>query len=234
MSDLTAIFEAVEATWPPAASRPLGPFTLRDGAGGGKRVSAATASGPVRPGEIDAAEAAMPSPLFQIRPGQAQLDDDLAARGYSLIDRTAILTLPLTAPLVRPDPLLRYRLWPPLARMEEIWQQDGIGPERRAVMVRVQGPKTAIMGRNTDRATGVLFCAIHGEIAIVHALAVDPAARRQGTATNMMRDAACWAQDNGATLLGTLTLDQNAPARAVFASLGMGVVGHYQYRSKAL
>jgi len=30
----------MEETWPPAARWRLGPFTLRDGAGGGKRVSA--------------------------------------------------------------------------------------------------------------------------------------------------------------------------------------------------
>ena len=44
------LFAALEATWPPASSQRLGPFRLRDGAGGGKRVSAA-----VQDGEFDAA-----------------------------------------------------------------------------------------------------------------------------------------------------------------------------------
>jgi N-acetylglutamate synthase len=37
--------DAMEATWPPAATTRLGPWLLRDGKGGGKRVSAATLAG---------------------------------------------------------------------------------------------------------------------------------------------------------------------------------------------
>ena len=37
------LYATLEATWPPAARRRVGPWTIRDGQGGGKRVSAATA-----------------------------------------------------------------------------------------------------------------------------------------------------------------------------------------------
>lgn len=61
------------ATWPPVATRTLGPWTLRDGAGGGKRVSAASACRDVTEREIDMAERAMDDAgqqaLFRIRKG---------------------------------------------------------------------------------------------------------------------------------------------------------------------
>ena len=37
-----AFVAAMEATWPAASRRQVGPFVIRDGQGGGKRVSAAT------------------------------------------------------------------------------------------------------------------------------------------------------------------------------------------------
>ena len=39
------LFATMEATWPAASRRETGIWTLRDGQGGGKRVSAATTTG---------------------------------------------------------------------------------------------------------------------------------------------------------------------------------------------
>ena len=49
----------IEATWPAASHRTVGPFTLRDGQGGGQRASSATADGPVTRADIDAAARTM-------------------------------------------------------------------------------------------------------------------------------------------------------------------------------
>ena len=54
----------------PCAHAALGPFTLRDGAGGGKRVSAASLRGPVADADIAALQSAMAQPLFLIRDGR--------------------------------------------------------------------------------------------------------------------------------------------------------------------
>ncbi|MEL6679458.1 MAG: GNAT family N-acetyltransferase, partial [Pseudomonadota bacterium] len=43
MTDLSRLYDAVEATWPAAHMWQQDGWTMRDGAGGGKRVSAATA-----------------------------------------------------------------------------------------------------------------------------------------------------------------------------------------------
>jgi len=54
--------------------------------------------------------------------------------------------------------------------------------------------------------------------------------RRQGCAINILRAAACWAQDHGADTLSLAVTQANAGARALYASLGMEGVEQYHYR----
>lgn len=233
MTDLAAL---TEATWPPASAQRVGPWTIRDGQGGGQRVSAATVAGDWTPDDIPAAEAAMRGlgqrPLFQVWPGQEALDAALAARGYALRDPVLAYAGDV-ASLADPDlpPLAAFAHWPPLGIATALWDESGIGPARRAVMARAAGPKCAILGRTGDRAAGVAFVACAGDAAMLHALEVAPALRRQGTAHNMMRAAANWAQDAGASRLFLLVTEANEPARRLYASLGMQVVGQYHYRA---
>jgi len=72
----------------------------------------------------------------------------------------------------------------------------------------------------------------HG-CAMLHALEIGSAFRRQGLAANMTRAAAFWAADNGADFLTLVTTKVNAGANALYTSLGMTVVGHYHYRFKS-
>lgn len=51
--------EVTEATWPPAATHRHGPWLIREGQGGGQRVSAASATGNWTEADIPTAEAAM-------------------------------------------------------------------------------------------------------------------------------------------------------------------------------
>lgn len=229
------LYDAAEATWPPAETQPLGPWVIRDGKGGGKRVSAATADGPVTGADIGAVEAAMlalgQDPLVMIRAGQDTLDAQLAARGYDIIDPVVAYAAPVAELACDvPPPVTSFHVWPPLKIQEELWAEGGIGPDRLAVMQRVQGPKTAVLGRAKDRAAGTAFAAIFGKIAFVHAVEVNSSLRRQKTAYYMMREAAIWAQDHGADSLVVLVTVANTGARALYASLGMQVVGQYHYR----
>lgn len=225
------LFTAMEATWPPASSQHLGAFCLRDGAGGGKRVSAASLEGSFSAPDLDAAEAAMAQPLFLIRPGDAALDSALAARGYRVVDPVLAYAVPV-AGIAPPDPMTGFPHWPPMEIARALWSDAGIGPARLAVMERAAGPKCVILGRVQDRAAGVAFVACHGEIAMLHALEVAPALRRQGSAHNILRAAAVWAQDQGAVTLALVVTEANATARGLYASLGMNLVGQYHYRQK--
>jgi N-acetylglutamate synthase len=225
---------ALLATWPPARETRLGPVTLRDGAGGGRRVSAATLDGPLDPASIPAAEAAMREmgqrPLFRVRPDQTDLDAHLAARGYDIVDPTLFYTAPADALAAPPRPISLFGLWPPLAIQSQIWAEAGIGPARRAIMDRVAGPRAAFVARVDNRAAGVAFAALAGHVAMLHALEVLPQARRQGVGRLMVTGIAHWAQTQGADTLALAVTRANAPARALYTRLGMEQAGGYHYR----
>lgn len=232
-----ALSRLMEDTWPPAAVTRVGPWTIREGKGGGKRVSAASAAGAWDEGDLPAAEAAMEAigqpQLFIIGAGEDALDQALAARGYRVVDPVLAYSGATTDLGAGPiAPLAAFAHWPPLAVARDLWAEGGIGPARLAVMDRVAGPKTAILGRSSDRAAGVAFVALAHGCAMLHALEVTPARRRAGVARDILRAAAAWAAAQGAGTLAVVVTEANGPARALYASLGMAVVGHYHYRQK--
>lgn len=233
--DLAQLYDVIDGTWPAAQTRRLGSFLLRQGDGGGQRVSAATALAPVSMPQIEAAEAAMldmaQPRLFQIRQGDAAVDALLRQRGYNIVAPVNIYVAPLEMLLTqRPPPVTTFCLWEPLAIQIDIWAKSGIGPARIAVMHRAKGPKTAILGRINDHPGGTAFVAIHDGIAMVHAVEVLAHQRKQGMAGWFMRTAARWAQQHGATHLSVVCTQDNAGANALYASLGMALVGQYHYR----
>lgn len=224
--------EVMEATWPPADRRRLGPFTLRDGAGGGKRVSAASLEGAFTAADLDALEAAMVEPLVLVRAGEDEFDVALDLRGWRIVDPVVAYAAPIDALTAQLPRLTAFAHWPPLEIARAIWSEGGIGAERIAVMDRVSGPKAALLGRIDDRSAGVAFVACHRTEAMVHALDVRESHRRQGLGKNLLHAAANWAVTQGATRLSLVVTRQNIAARAVYSRLGMEVVGHYHYRMK--
>ena len=231
------LYALVEGTWPPAEVAQVGPVTVRTGAGGGSRVSAATVGGPVTEAEIAAAEAAMAArgqpALFMIRQGDAALDAQLAARGYAVKDPVIGYAAPVAALATeRPPPVTTFEVWPPLAVQAEIWAAGGVGPARLAVMERTRGPRTSILGRTDDTPAGCAFVACHEGAAMVHAVEVLPRFRRRGLARHMLRAAAFWAAGQGAETLALVVTVANTGARGLYASLGMEPVGEYHYRIK--
>lgn len=228
-------FHLLDATWPAASVRQVGPWLIRDGQGGGSRVSAATAMSPVRAQELSIAELAMQDlgqpALFMIRPGDADLDAQLAATGYVIKDPVLAYTAPVASLASHDLPAKTvFRAWPPLALQAEIWASAGIGPARLAIMDRVAGPKTSFLGRVQDQPAGCAFVACHGPQAMLHALEVVPAFRRQGLGRHLVMAAARWAKDQGAETMALVVTRANSGANALYTSLGMGVVGQYHYR----
>lgn len=229
------IIHATSVTWPPAETVAFGTVTVRIGAGGGKRVSAARIDADHTPGDISAAEKAMDAAeqprLFVVPAGHTQIDEILARRGYDLID-------PVNQYITEIDPLAEqelprlatFEIWPPLAIMERIWAEGDIGPGRLEVMDRVSVAKTAIFGRAKDMPAGTAFAACDGTVAMVHALHVAPDLRRNGAARHIMIAAARWARVNGATHLAVLCTEANEPANTMYMNLGFEPAGGYHYR----
>ena len=221
----------MEATWPPARSRREGPFRLREGAGGGKRVSAASCEGDWAEADLATLDR-MAWPLVLIRAQDVALDAVLADRGWGIVDPVVVYAAPVAGLAADLPALAAFPHWPPLAIARSLWDEGGIGPERMAVMDRVAGPKTAVLARDGDRPAGVAFVACDGAEAMLHALEVRPAHRRRGIGTILLQAAANWAASQGAERLSLAVTERNTGARALYARLGMEVVGQYHYRMK--
>lgn len=235
--DAATLFEVLEATWPATTTLPDGPWIFRTGQGGGKRVNATTARAPITPADLQYAEQTMQAtgqrPLFMLRGGDDALDRMLAGAGYTRIDPTVLYAAPIGNFTGEPLPRISaFDIWPPLAIMVELWAEGGIGGGRMAVMARAASPKTGILARQSDHPAGAAFVSIVNNVAMIHAIEVSAKLRRQGVARNIMRAAAFWAQDQGATTLSLAVTEANAAARSLYASFAMQVAGHYHYRVK--
>ena len=229
------IFEALDATWPAARTYSIGPWTIRQGAGGGQRVSAASANGVVTNADVDIAEREMVGlgqrKLFQLKPGDEALDQILDARGY-LIRDPVNMYLGHVGDAIGTEAVGNnvFEAWPPLAIQREIWESGGIGPARVAVMERAAIPKGAFLARVGQSAAGVGFVSIAKDIAMIHALEVSSKHRRKGVASQIMTAVAKWAQDMGATHLGLAVTEENFAANALYVKKSMRVVSRYHYR----
>lgn len=229
------LYDVIEATWPAASQRQEGPWTLRGGRGGGKRVSAATARDAVSENDLGMAENAMRAagqrPLFMIREGDDALDDMLEQAGYAVVDPVNMYVAALAdIDLATPAATASFHIWEPLAIQREIWVSGGIGPERVDVMMRVAGPKTALLGREAGRAAATGFAALHGGTAMVHALEVLPEFRRRGAGRTLMAEAATWSRGQGANDLAVICTAGNVAANALYRGMGMAMAGRYHYR----
>lgn len=237
MTGTTAsLFEAIDATWPPERFLRTSGWLVRVGAGGGKRVSAATVLNPGPAVNVGDAESAMrdlgQDPLFMIRDAEQALDAELAARSYKVVDPVVVLAAPVSSlTQVAVPSVTCFAVWEPLAIMEEIWAQGGIGPARLAVMHRAQ-LKTGIFGRCENKPAGCGFVAVSGRTAMVHAVEVLPEMRRRGMAGWIMRQAGFWAQAQGATRISVLCTRANLGALGLYSSLGFEEVAEYHYRHK--
>jgi len=236
LPDAASLMTALDATWPARAIHTQDGWLLREGAGGGKRVSAASPlhdKAPVAAAE-DWMHAHGQRPLFRLAASDAALDAVLTGRGYTLLDPTVIYAGPVADLAREPGHVSLFDIWPPLAIMRDIWAGGGIGPARIAVMERATPPKAGLVARIEDRAAGVAFCALHGDIAMLHAIEVLPHMRRKGVGALIVQGAAWWAQAQGARTLALAVTDANTGARALYEQLGLQVCARYHYREQGL
>lgn len=229
------LMEVLDATWPAAETQTEAGWLLRRGAGGGKRVSAASPLATCGTPNVAVATAALARwgqpALFRLSATDQAVDAVLAAEGFAILDPTVIYTAPVEQLTDTRDETARIlRITTPLARAAEIWAEGGIGPGRLAVMERVTGPRVCLMARLSDRPVGVAFVAEDGGIAMLHAVEVLESERRLGAGLMLLHGAANWAASIGAVTLALAVTEANAPARALYEKLGMSVATRYHYR----
>jgi len=228
------LFAVIDTTWPATSVQQVGGFVVREGRGGGSRVSSASLETAFETADIGAAIAAQRAlaqqPKFIIRPGEDALDAALAARGFELFDPVVIYAAPIETLSSEVPPVSAFAHWPPLAIARQIWAESGIGAARQEVMDRAAGPKAVVLGRTQDRAAGAAFVALHAGVAMLHALVVLPEFRRHGLARAMMAEATRWAKAEGAAQMSLVVTKANVAANALYAGLGMTPVCQYHYR----
>lgn len=226
--DAARVMAAIRATWPAGEVRRVGPFDVPMDRDGTRRSQAARlAEGTAGPKDVRAVEAARPGGVFGTTEGDP-IEALFEAMGYAPEGHCLLMVDPVgEAPA--PPPVSGFAHWPPLAICEAMWEAHGNGAARRAPMTRAPGPKTAILLRADARPAGLLFAALHGEVAVLHAVLTLPEMRRRGVGRLGMTHAAHWAAAQGACALALPVETGNAPAIALYRSAGLRPVGAYRY-----
>ena len=228
---------AFEATWPAAEYARAGGFLVGRGLGAGGRVSSARVDGDWVGDDIDRAAQIHAGwgqvPMFRALDQDQDLIAALEQRGYRRETPTAILDIAaadLTDCAI--PPVTTFCVWPPMAIQRDIWAAGNITRARQAVMDRVPAPKTAILGRVEDRAAAAAFVAIQGPVAMLHGIEVLDRWRRRGLARWVVRQAAFWAQEQGASRLGLAVSRANTGARALYDAMGFREAAGYGYYAR--
>jgi len=230
-----ALFAAIDTTWPAFAFHRHNGWLLREGAGGGQRVSAATVLPGAQNPDIGSAADKMHSmgqnALFMVRSQDGDLDARLAEQGYKIVDPVTILITPTESLLTMAGKQHQRvtTLNTPDTTAKEVWGNGGIYQPRLNVMARVKTAKTII----SAGYMGVAFAACHEGIAMVHAVEVSKNHRRKGVANALMHQAARWAMQHECTWLAVLTVRANTPACALYDRLKMKQAAAYHYRQLA-
>jgi N-acetylglutamate synthase len=177
---------------------------------------------------------------YQLCPASlpVNLDEALAARGYRSEARTGVQVAPLAGVLAATGtgPACRVRV---SDRLEDAWfatycRADGF---RGADAAGREG-----ILRRIFRPTGYALVELDGEVAAVglgvadedwiglFCMATRPEFRRRGAATAVLHALARWGERQGATGAYLQVMDDNAPARSLYARAGFETLYHYHYR----
>ncbi|KAB2346425.1 GNAT family N-acetyltransferase [Actinomadura rudentiformis] len=228
------IDDLVAAAWPAPFSQDMAGWRLRHAGGVTKRANSVLPLGD--PGPVDAAieraerfyaELGLPT-VFSVsgRACPAELDGMLADRGYALVDPTLAMIREIGegggGVAVDDTPSREWLdLW---------WSVDGRYPEQLPMAEKILTgvPAGYVMLDGVAVGRGV----VQGEWLGIYSMAVAPEARRRGLARRVLRALLEWGSGRGCTRAYLLVVEENAAARALYASEGFEVAGGYHYRVK--
>jgi N-acetylglutamate synthase len=223
----------------------FGQWLLRFGAGLSRRANSAN---PLRPGcaggaaPIAAAEAlyqaqGLPT-IFRVPSiADPEFDRALAARGYTREGESCVLYGAID--LLWPgecvaDPAVRLGPAPTAEWLSAMAGLQGHTPKHRAIYRRIVGaivvPARFALLTLEGMPAALAYGAIHDGLLCYESVITDPARRRQGCARRVIASLASWAQGSGATGACLQVEAGNAPARALYQSLGLAELYRYHYR----
>jgi ribosomal protein S18 acetylase RimI-like enzyme len=250
---ILALDEAAAHAWPAAETLSLDGWQLRYSAGVTRRANSVWPQRAVTGGELAQnvvqveqfyTERGLPA-RYQISPASqpADLDDQLAARGYAAVARTAVQTAELSAILRQTRPL---RTQPDFAVevMEEFdpsWfaafrraepgaaTQDGVLIE---LFQRIQPNRAFALLRIDDEPAAVGMGVLAGAWLGIFCMATVAEFRRRGAASAVLRTLAIWAGLYDATDAYLQVMDENTAAQALYRRVGFQTLYQYHYREQ--
>jgi len=246
-SEEARFLEALAVTaWPPAAQVELEGWQLGFDRGVTRRANS-TLPNRMTPGadpealiaEVERRYRAQGlAPCFKISPAAApaDLDQRLAARGYSAEGHSLVLTArPETAgPGATPAPGVEVALLaePNPAWCDTCWPQvePAEAETRAAIAGRIEAPRTFALARIEGRPAGAAAIACRDGWACITAVNTMSALRRRGVAWTLVAGLTDWAVQKGAEGLYLQVEADNEPARALYERLGFGIAYPYHYR----
>lgn len=239
--------------WPAAEVAELAGWRLRYAAGVTRRANSVWPNG--APGAMGVADKLLAAEAFygarqlptryQISPAAqpVDLDDQLAARGYGAVARTAVQVAALTTVLAKTPPLQQT---PTFAievaeAFDEDWfaayadfaEEDRAGfATRREIIQRIGAATGFALLRIDDQPAAVGLGVVEAGWLGIFCMGTAPAFRRRGAARAILRTLALWAQLQGAEHVYLQVMNSNSAARPLYASIGFETLYHYHYREQ--
>lgn len=180
--------------------------------------------------------------VFKMTPAScpAELDRELASRGYAVRARTSVQCMSLTdvAACDPPADAAPVRHW---ERPTDEWTDcyvrlNGVPAEHHAALRGIlDGIAAPVCFASWHDAQGVAACGmavLQDRHVGLFDIVTDPARRRLGHASRLIRYLLAWAREHGATTSYLQVMLENAPALALYQKLGFVETYQYWYRIK--
>jgi N-acetylglutamate synthase len=249
---LLAIEQAGVMAWPALETELIDGWLWRFANGGSQRANSVSAlafhGADVEKAIADAEQryrARGARPMFQISDvcTPCDLDQRLAARGYTSTDRCT--TLICAAPQGDADigggsgggSGSGFEIF---GRATDEWTAcyaSVITPDRRRtapdILARVPRGSAFCAVRRQGRIVATALGVTHGGVTIAECVASLAEVRGQGAASTVMQGLAAWAGSQGAHTVALQAVERNAPAQALYRSLGYALAGYYDIRCLA-
>ena len=232
--------ELAFAAWPALETVPAHGWLLRFADGYTKRANSVNALAPTAP-VADILAVAQPRyagrglPLiFRLSPlAGPEADPALAALGFETLDETLVMTAPLAAD-ARDDATVAIARHREAAWAAGFAAANQVPPEHQAIhdrMLAAIRPAAAFACLEVDgrSVTWGLAVAERGRVGLFD-IVTAPEARRQGAARRLVMALLAWGQGQGARDAYLQVVTTNAPAIALYRSLGFVAAYRYHYR----
>jgi N-acetylglutamate synthase len=238
---LLAIERAGVRAWPALETELISGWLWRYANGGSQRansVSALEFSGGDLGAAITEAERRYrergAAPQFQISDicAPAALPGLLHQRGYGARDRCTTLIRPVPGIAEVGAEIPGFEIHNRATPEWTACYTSVITPDRRrtapSILARVPEGAAFCAVRRGGQIVATALGVTHGGVTIAECVATRAEVRGQGAAAAVMRGLAHWGAGQGARTIALQAVEHNAPAQALYRSLGYRLAGHYE------